>query len=284
MRHGYLAVAGRPGATTALVHRARAALDRIGNDGVVGAEHAATLLRQPAIRPSAPVPHAVTVIAPTSGWRTGEVRVVTGMVAPEDRVVVQGVVCTSIARTALDLARGRPLHESLVVLDAALRTLVLSDPAAPPGEAWELVADPELVARARAELGAAYARRYPGRAAPGLRAAMGLADPRAESPLESASRGQLLQTSLPVPDLQVRVRGDDGEWYRCDFGWREHSVLGEADGRVKYTDPGVLWKEKRRQEAILGTGEWRALARWTSEDVWRYPARLLARFSRALGV
>jgi hypothetical protein len=284
VRHGYLAVADRPGAAAAtLVERARATLDRLGGDGVVGAQYAAELLHLPSVRPGRSVPRAVTVIAPSSGWRSREVQVHEGLVAPQDRVVVQGVVCTSVARTALDLARGRPLSESLVVLDAALRTLVLSDPTARPGEAWELAADPDLGARARAELAATYGRLSPRRLPRSLRAAMELADPRSESPLESASRGHLLLASLPVPDLQVRVRGDDGRWYRSDFGWREHGVLGEADGLLKYSDPRVLWEEKRRQEAILGTGEWQSMIHWTSEDVWHYPARLLARLGRALG-
>ncbi len=282
VRHGYLAVAPSQRSAPSTAHRARAILDGIGSDGVVGSEHAGELLHLPSTRPGLRPPGPVTVVAPTPGWRSRDVRVRRGLVAPEDRVVVEGVVCTSLARTALDLARGRPLPESLVVLDAALRRLVLSDPCAPPAAAWQLVTEPELVERARAELTGAYARL--GSRPPGLREAVELADPRAESPLESASRGHLLQAAMPVPVLQVWVQGDDGRWYRCDFGWREHGVLGEADGRVKYADSRALWEEKRRQEAVLGSGEWSSLVRWTSEDVWGRPERLLARLGRALGV
>lgn len=196
---------------------------------------------------------------------------------------MRGVVCTSVARTALDLALGKPLPESPVVLDAALRTLVLADDGGPPAEAWRLAADPARVGRARAELEGAYARLAPRRHRWQLHKAVELADPRAETPLESASRGLLLQGGVAAPDLQVWVRGDDGRWYRTDMGWADARVLGEADGRVKYADPSALWEEKRRQEAILGTGDWRALVRWTSEDVWRCPERFLGRVGRALG-
>lgn len=280
VRHGVVAVAGAPRDPTA--QRARAALAGLGRDTVLGDAYAATLLHLPTPLPLAPLPAAVTVLVPGSGWRSRGVTARCSEVAPQDRVSVQGITCTSLERTALDLARGRPLAQALVVLDAALRCRVLADGASSGLAAWELAADPARTAAAAERLLAAYERLGPVRGHHRLRAVIGLADPRAETPLESASRGVLLQASIPPPDLQVRVRGDDGRWYRCDVGWRGARVLGEADGRVKYTDAQVLWQEKVRQDAILATGEWRALVRWTADDVWRTPARLLARVRRAL--
>lgn len=209
-------------------------------------------------------------------------RVVRGLVPAEDRVVVDGVMCTSLACTALQVALGRPLLESLVVLDSALRRLALSYPDAGGRADWQLAEDRDRTAQARRELLGAYDRLAPTWYAAPLLAAVMIADPRAETALESASRGLLLDAGLPAPDLQVWVRGDDGHWYRCDLGWQAHRVLGEADGRVKYTDADVLWREKRRQDAILAAGKWRSLVRWTAEDVWRSPDRLITRVARAL--
>ncbi len=144
--------------------------------------------------------------APRSGRLERGVLVREGLVDPRDRVVVDGVRCTSIARTALDLARGRPLAESLVVLDAAVQRVPVED------------------------LTSAYGR-LPGRR--GLRAlaeAMSLADPRSESPLESASRGVIIHAGLPLPELQAWLTGVDGRAHRVDFLWRAHRVIGEADG------------------------------------------------------
>ena len=74
----------------------------------------------------------------------------------------------------------------------------------------------------------------------GLAEAISLADPRAESPLESASRGFLHEAHLPLPELQAWICGADGRTYRVDFLWRDRRVIGEADGWVKYTDLGDL--------------------------------------------
>jgi hypothetical protein len=43
-----------------------------------------------------------------------------GTVPDSDRDLVDGLPCTSVSRTALDVARFRPLHESLVVMDPAV--------------------------------------------------------------------------------------------------------------------------------------------------------------------
>ncbi len=216
------------------------------------------------------------------GQRTARLVVRSGRLDPVDVVSIEGIPCTSLARTALDVARGRPLPQALVVLDAALRRLILSCPEAAGAPADVVTADVRLRAWAHEELRAALARCRERRFAPALAVALERADASAETALESASRGLLHVAGLPSPELQIWVRGDDGRWYRCDMGWREQRVLGEADGRVKYRTPEDLWEEKRRQEAILGTGDWTRLVRWTSTDVWRGPDTFLARVARAL--
>jgi hypothetical protein len=114
----------------------------------------------------------------------------------------------------------------------------------------------------------------------GLAEAISLADPRAESPLESASRGYLHEVQLPLPELQAWIRGADGRHYRVDFLWRDRRVIGEADGWVKYTDLSDLRDEKRREDALRAAGF--VMVRWTSDELWRTPDTVMARLRSAL--
>ena len=66
------------------------------------------------------------------------------------------------------------------------------------------------------------------------------ADPRAESGGESIARGRMLLLGYELPDLQVAVPNKiEGGFYYGDFGWKRPNgeLLGELDGRDKYTDP-----------------------------------------------
>ena len=161
-----------------------------------------------------------------------------------------------MARTALDLAIGRPLPESLVVLDAAAARL---GPRA---------------------LMAAYDRIGRVRGIGDLARAIRLADGRSESPLESASRGVMIDARLPRPELQQWVTDDDGRSWRVDFLWRGHRVIGEADGWVKYETIEDLRAEKVREDALRRAG-W-TIVRWTSDELWSTPMLVIARIARAL--
>jgi hypothetical protein len=86
-----------------------------------------------------------------------------------------------------------------------------------------------------------------------------MADAAAESVGESRARWLFWATGLPAPILQYDVRDAEGRLVgRCDWGWPEHGLLGEFDGKVKYgrvlgpdQDPGdVVFAEKRREDLI----------------------------------
>lgn len=139
----------------------------------------------------------------------------------------RGIRVTSAARTVVDLARLLPFREGVVVADCALHLgrcsptglgLVLLDCTTWPGA---------------------------GRAGRVLR----FADRRSESPLESISRVAFHEAGFPMPEPQRWV-GHDLTRYRVDFLWEEYRTIGEADGRVKYTDVDVAWDEKRRQDDL----------------------------------
>jgi hypothetical protein len=98
----------------------------------------------------------------------------------------------------------------------------------------------------------------------------------------------MIDAGLTRPELQVEIRRPDG-WLigRSDFGWEEHRLLGEFDGRVKYgrllrpgQQPGdAVFEEKRREDAMREEG-W-GMVRWVWNEL-AAPAALVARWARAL--
>jgi hypothetical protein len=98
----------------------------------------------------------------------------------------------------------------------------------------------------------------------------------------------MIELGLPVPDLQVEVRTPGGLFIgRTDFGWREHRLLGEFDGRIKYgrllrpgQQPGdAVFEEKRREDALRA--EDYGVVRWIWRDLDQ-PARWAADIRRRL--
>ena len=206
-------------------------------------------------------------------------------VPEEQRTVVDRVAVTSLERTAVELARGRPLHLALVPVDAAIRRLVLEGPVAHgPGSRRYLAANPAAVELARARLSRVtdLMRGWPGVVA--AREAVARADPRAESPLESSSRGHMLARNLPCPDVGAAVIGDDGRTYYGDLVWRAERVIGESDGWSKYAlggDPMQRLREEKRREDALRRAGW-VIVRWTSDELRTDPAAVVLRIARAL--
>ncbi len=161
-----------------------------------------------------------------------------------------GLCLTNPAQTVVDLARSRPFRSGLATADAALRT--------------ELATRPELV-----ELVAELSPSCPGRAVAALVAE--LADPLAESVLESLSRAVMYEQGFPRPQLQVPLEDSDGRFGQGDFGWP--GLIGECDGEVKYGmdlsegDPSAaVVREKWREDRIR---RFSAVARWGWNDAFR---------------
>ena len=74
---------------------------------------------------------------------------------------------------------------------------------------------------------------------------------------------------LPAPELQVEIRGVSGRRYFVDFWWEKYRLMGEFDGKGKYTDPEflrgrtpeqALLEEKAREDDLRATG--RGMTRW----------------------
>jgi very-short-patch-repair endonuclease len=208
-----------------------------------------------------PLPPRPLLVLP-SGWRVGgRTEPVVRMLRagpPDWRIVtVGGVRTTDLARTVVDLARTWPLAEALVVADGALRYFGSG-----------LLAQMYDVA--------ARCAHWPGGGARVL-GVLRLADPRAESVLETLGRLRMHDDGLPRPQTQCWV-GEFGPEFRADFGYAEHRTLGEADGRVKYTDADVLWQQAKREERLHDLGF--EVVRFDNDATTR-PGELGARFRRA---
>ncbi|WP_456593362.1 phosphoribosylformylglycinamidine synthase subunit PurS [Blastococcus sp. SYSU DS1024] len=132
---------------------------------------------------------------------------------------------------------------------------------------------------APADLEEQLALRPAGRGSARARAVLPVADPRAESPMESVLRWLLQAAGVPAPLLQHPVRTPDGE-FRADLAWPEHRVLVEFDGDL-HRDRAVFVRDLRRQNALVAAG-WTVL-RFSSADVLGRPDEVVAQILRAPG-
>jgi very-short-patch-repair endonuclease len=188
-----------------------------------------------------------------------------------------GLLVTTPARTAVDIASTATLPDALITLDSAARLQLRTQV----GERRlrDAYANPKVVDASRALLLEASPHAATVRAARHLAEIVPIADPRRESANESLSYGHFLLAGLPLPDLQVRIRTPEGDVFP-DFLWAEAGVIGEADGAVKYTSQEALVREKRRQEALEQMGF--RIVRWMYSDIRQRPAAVLARIAAAL--
>jgi hypothetical protein len=155
------------------------------------------------------------------------------------------VRATTAARTLADVARTMSPADAMAAGDAALR-------------AGMTTADEVL----RILTGMRHVR--------GCRTAVpvvDLWDPRRETALESWSALRFWQWGLPDPTPQVDFYDEEGFIGRVDFFWEDFGVIGEADGRSKYSEPGVLYAEKRREDRLRRARGCRDLIRWGWEDL-----------------
>ncbi len=195
---------------------------------------------------------------------------------PDSEVAAHGGVrFTSMARTVLDIARTLPPESGIVCADAALRASLRSSQLNPEQIRANWL---DLQSQALNAQGSARARKI-----------LEMADPAADSPLESLSRLQLRRLGFTVA-TQVPVVAPTGAVYRMDFELLGHDVFAEVDGRVKYLDEQlrggrsaeeVLIAEKEREDWVRGTTGKRVV-RW-GWDVATSHLRLASRLA-AFGV
>ncbi len=171
--------------------------------------------------------------------------------ADDETTSVLGPVVTTPLRTAFDIAHRCLLVDAVVALDAMLHKRVIY-----------LDALLDHLNRRAGEFGVAAARK-----------AIALADPLAESAMETRLRLVLLAGGLPRPVAQLKVF--DGQRFvaRLDFAYPDAMLAIEYDGdhhRDRITFRFDL--ERQNELRVLG---WTVL-RFTADDVLRFPGRTVA--------
>ena len=253
--------------------RARAAALALGGHTVFSHQTAVALWRLPWVGHWPDAVHALGVAA-DGGRSNATVR--RHAPGPEpDWESVDGLRVTSLARTVVDVARTSGFGPAVAVADAALRRAAHPEPGAPRVSIEQ--------ADLRRELAAVPVKHGSARA----RAVVEFSDGAAQLPGESLSRVSMLRAGIPAPELQCTLVGASGREWTVDFFWRRYNLIGEFDGRWKYTDPRylagrtpeqVLLDEKAREGDLRDAGY--RLTRW----MWAVavsPERLRAKLEAA---
>ena len=187
-------------------------------------------------------------------------------ISPDEVATVGGIEITNPARTIIDLARTLPFEQAVVAADGAMfRNLTTSA---------ELF---RAVAQIKGAPGSRGAFRV-------VRFANGLSDGVGES----RSRVMMHMAGLPEPALQVDMHDRRGRFLgRSDYAWYDGRLLGEFDGKAKYSrylkdgeSPGdVVFKEKRREDALRDNGS--RVVRWVWHELSQ-PDLVVERIRRAM--
>jgi hypothetical protein len=169
-------------------------------------------------------------------------------------VMVNERPVTSAAWTAVEVARGLRRPRALATLDAALRSQTCGR-----GEIWRAAV--EQAGR---------------RGIVAVRELIALADPLAESPMESEARLAMIDGGLPIPKLQYEIVDGNRELRRVDFAWPEQRIAVEYDGVDWHSDPDAMRRDRRRRAALQDIG-WVVIS-IVFEDVryraWEFVARV----------
>ncbi|RDH77813.1 hypothetical protein DVS77_15465 [Mycolicibacterium moriokaense] len=176
-------------------------------------------------------------------------------------VMVDGRLATAPAWTAIEVARNLRRPRALATLDAALRSGRCNRP-----DLWR-----------------AAIQQAGRRGIVAVRNLIALADPRAESPMESEARLAMIDGNLPTPQLQYELVDGNGELRRLDFAWPGQRLAVEYDGVDWHSGPEAMKRDRRRRAALHDIG-WDVLA-IVSEDVryrpWEFVGRIDAQLRRA---
>ncbi|QZA06796.1 endonuclease domain-containing protein [Mycolicibacter heraklionensis] len=171
---------------------------------------------------------------------------------------VAGRPATAPAWTAIEVARSLRRPRALATLDAALRSGTCS----------------------RGELQRAAIRQAGRRGIVAVRELLPLADPRADSAMESESRLMMIEGGLPLPVLQYQVVDRDNRTWRLDFAWPEQRVAVEYDGVDWHEGPAAFVYERQRRAALEEMG-WVVIP-IIADDVRRRPWQTVRRIETHL--
>lgn len=165
---------------------------------------------------------------------------------------------TAPAWTAVEVARQLPRPRALATLDSVLHIRRCTE----------------------AELADAVDRQHGRRGIVAVRELLPFADGRAESAMESEARLAMIDHGLPLPDLQHKIVGFDGKYWRVDFAWPDVRVAAEYESVVHHAGPAEMLRDRERIAGIQETG-WIVIP-IVASDVRVRPARMCERIRRHL--
>jgi len=164
---------------------------------------------------------------------------------------------TSALRTVVDLGRRKPIAEGVVAVDLFLHARLVS------------------IAQLRA-----YVAVHPrAKGVARLRRVVELAEPKAESAMETRLRMLLVLAGLPQPEVQLSVRDDEGRFLgRPDLLYRRQRLAIEYGGNHR----DRLVDDNRRQNRLIGAGF--RMLRFTAADVYGTPESVAMQVRHSLAV
>jgi len=174
---------------------------------------------------------------------------------PEDRWTVDGIPCTTVARTLVDLGSVLRLPQlERAVEQAELLGLL------------DLAAIADVLARIARPRGVRNLRRCLG--AERLDASL------TQSALERRFLRLCLDAGLTRPVLQHPIELAPGGWHKVDFAWPERRLAVEVDGGAVHTTHAAARRDRHLDRQIRDAG-WR-VERFMEDDVVDAPASVLA--------
>jgi hypothetical protein len=204
--------------------------------------------------PSCPI--EVTLPNPRGCSRRAGAAVYRKLLATGEIVLRRRLPTTSALRRAVDLCGRNPVTEGVVAADLFLHAGLVSI----------------------AEL-AGYVADHSGlKGVARLRRVVGLAEPGAESPMETRLRMLLVLARLPRPEVQISLHDDRSRFVgRPDLLYRKQRLAIEYDGG---THRDRMVEDNRRQNGLVGAGY--RLLRFTAADVYGAPEIVVMQVRRSL--
>jgi Protein of unknown function (DUF559)/Transcriptional regulator, AbiEi antitoxin len=173
--------------------------------------------------------------------------------AEADVTTVDGIPCTALPRTLLDLAEVVPRRALERAIDQAEVLRI-----------FDLRAVEEVLSRANGRWGAALLTRVLAEyAGPTL----------TDRELEERFFALCREAGLPRPAVNVWITLDGGVAYKADFLWRAERLIVETDGWGSHGTRRAFEEDRRRDRRLRLAG-W-TVVRFTWRDVEREPAEVI---------
>jgi hypothetical protein len=153
---------------------------------------------------------------------------------PRDIQTVDGIPCTSVARTLLDLAAILPRRATVRTIDQAELLQLL-----------DARAINDVLERTHGHQGNAPLRSILNDHSPGTTLT--------RNDLEEAFLAICQTAALPQPEVNACIAMEPIP-YEADFLWREHQLIAETDGRATHTTKRAFEHDRRRDQRLMLAG------------------------------